>query len=68
MLDDDPAKSSNASGFMGYDDLVKAKGILDLIVELPSFEEELGETVRHFNRALFPHSILYLPSVTTTSV
>lgn len=28
---------------MSYDDLVKAKGILDLIVELPSFEAELGE-------------------------
>lgn len=27
----------------GYDGLVKAKGILDLIVELPSFDSDLGE-------------------------
>lgn len=30
---------------MSYDDLVKAKGILDLIIELPSFEAELGEGI-----------------------
>lgn len=26
-----------------YDNLVKSKGILDLVLELPSFEAELGE-------------------------
>lgn len=59
MLDDDPTKLSNASGFVGYDDLVKAKGVLDLIVELPSFDEELGETVIHFNRALYSPEYTY---------
>lgn len=33
----------NLAGFVGYDDLVKAKGILDLIVKLPSFDAELGK-------------------------
>lgn len=33
----------NPAGFAGYDDLVKAKGILDLIVKLPSFDAELGK-------------------------
>ena len=28
---------------VSYDDLVISKGILDLILELPSFEAELGE-------------------------
>ncbi|CAN0455154.1 unnamed protein product, partial [Ascophyllum nodosum] len=42
VADDDPAMLSSISGFMAYDDLVKAKGILDLIVELPSFDAELG--------------------------
>lgn len=35
MKDDDLLSS--------YDNLVKSKGILDLIMELPSFEAELGE-------------------------
>ena len=47
VADDDPAMLSSISGFMAYDDLVKAKGILDLIVELPSFDAELGEDVVH---------------------
>lgn len=38
------ATSLHAAGFLGYDDLVKAKGMLDLIVDLPSFDEDLGET------------------------
>lgn len=29
--------------FAAYDDLVKAKCIIDLVTELPSYEEELGE-------------------------
>lgn len=41
----DETCSSHNQGFVGYDDLVKAKGVLDLIVELPSFQEDLGETV-----------------------
>lgn len=39
----DPA-ALNLAGFVGYDDLVKAKGMLDLIVKLPSFDAELGKT------------------------
>lgn len=35
MKDDDVLSS--------YDQLVKSKGILDLVRELPSFEAELGE-------------------------
>lgn len=40
----DETAPHNLGGFLGYDDLVKAKGVLDLIVELPSFQEDLGET------------------------
>lgn len=42
-----------------YDDLVKAKGILDLILELPSFEAELGD-VRCCVAACIPPSEHYV--------
>lgn len=35
-----------------YDDLVKSKGILDLILELPSFEAELGDVCTKCGRSV----------------